>query len=294
MSSLSNWLGQDDAKLAGNASKRATEQAERDYAETSPFRTIGRNRLTAPQTFDFGADYAGGPKYRAVNDPLYAQANAAQSKSLADLSGGVDRLGLVTQALKDFDAADAPRRAAGVRKIGQNAAALGRVGMEGVGTEIGDFNLAAEGERERAKNAMIRDAVEGTQADRYRTADLAGGIASDAYGRGANERGYGDSLSLADIERRVNQRDRERQAGSTAFAEGMDLTSLGYGFSPEGAYNREAATRQAAADQKGAQFNAAVGLGASFIPGVGPALSAANGFRKVGKGKPVPSGGTYA
>lgn len=265
MSWLSEAMGADAGREATRAQRQATGQAERNYAETSPFRQIGRERLMTPGRQDFSADYTGGPQYRAVNDPLYAQATNAQSRSLADLQNGPNRLAMVTQAMRDFDATDAPRRAQGVRRIGQNAATLGRVGMEGVGTEIGNYELAAEGERTRAQNAMIRDAVEGTQADRYRTAGLAGEIASDSYGRGANERGYGDSLSLGDIERRVQRTDRERRAASTAFGEGMDLTQMGYGFSPEAAYGRQADASQADADRRSAQFGAAVGAAGNLV-----------------------------
>src|SRR5689334_17815314 len=116
MSLLSNLLGQDDAKLAANASKKATQTAEQQYAETGGLRKLGTQKLTQPGAYDFSADYAGAPTYRAVNDPLLAQATAAQGKSLADLSGGLDRVGMVKQTLADLDAANAPRLQAGIRK----------------------------------------------------------------------------------------------------------------------------------------------------------------------------------
>lgn len=254
MSWFSSWTGADARKLAEGAQKKATGFAEKQYGETAPFRRVGAKRLTEPTTYDFSADYAGAPQYRGLNDPLLAQATSAQGKSLADLTGGApDRLGMVKATLADLDAANAPRLEAGIRRVGQRASTLGRIGSEGVGTEIGDLKLSVEQDRARQEAQLVRDMIEAQQGDKYRTASLAGAIGEQAYGRAAGERGYGDELSFRGIGLRERQREAERGAASTEFGQGLSLSELGYGFSPESAYNREAAFQTAEANRRAKQ-----------------------------------------
>lgn len=254
------------AERAQKAQDRATRTAETQYGETAPFRALGGRRLTQPTTYDFAADYAGAPEYRGLTDPLLAQATSAQGKSLADLMGGApDRLGMVKATLADLDAANAPRLEAGIRRIGQRASTLGRIGSEGVGTEIGDLKLSVEQDRARQESQLVRDMIEAQQGDKYRTASLAGAIGEQAYGRAAGERGYGDELGFRRIGLRERQRQAERGAAGEEFGQGMSLSELGYGFSPEQAYNRQAAAQQAEAARRGTQF-------ADFLKAAGTAV----------------------
>jgi len=264
MSWISSWTGQDADKRARQYQGKATAQAETDYREKAPFRGLAQQTLLDRNQPDFSADYAGGPTYRAVNDPLASQAFAAQSKSLADLGGGPDRLALVRQAMSDFDKESAPRLQAGIRSIGQDASRLGRLGAGGVTTSIGDLASDTERSRQTMQNEMIRQAIEATQGDKYRTADLAGRIGESAYGRAAGERGYGDALAQQAIGNRVARRAAEQGAQAQTFGQGLDLAGLGYSSSPEGAYARQAAAEQNEAARRSAGFTDLIGTAAQI------------------------------
>lgn len=254
MSWLSDVAGSDAAKLAAKAQKKGTATAEQNWQDTAGLRKLGASKInTAP--VDYAEDFAGGPSYSPVNDPLYGQGTEAVGTSLVALTHGPDRMALVQKALADIDAQNAPRLQAGIRKIGQSAASLGRIGNQGVGTSIGDYSLALEQDRNSKANELIRQATDATQADKYATLSAAGDVASGAYGRGASERSNRQGVAQQGVTNRAARIDAERAGNAATFGQGVSLTSLGYGFSPEDAYGREAAAQQATAARKSAAFN---------------------------------------
>lgn len=200
-----------DAKGAAGAASRAGQQVQNRYAERAPFRAMGQQRLTNPQQYDFSQDFTN------PADAMFDEASGVQSRGLKSLETSPDRMAMIRQAMADFDATDAPRRQQGIRRIGQSAATLGRVGNEGVGTEIGNFELAAEGERNRMLSAMLREATEADVNDRFRRTSLAGDIAGQRFGFGQARIGNNAQRIAA-----------ERAARGQDFSEGMSLADLGY------------------------------------------------------------------
>lgn len=245
-----------DTNAADTWQNKAVQSAEQQYNDRLKYRNQADQRFgETPDLAGYTSDYAGSPTYAAITDPLYYQATAAQGKSLADLSNGPDRLAAVRATLADLDAANAPRIQAGVRRIGQDASRLGRLGAQGVGTDIGNFEQSVEADRARQEAQLVRDMTEANQQDKYRTADLAGNIAQSAYGRGAQERGYKDTLSLQDIQNRVNARDRATANNNQRFGQGLSLAGLGYGFDPTAAYQNASNQKQRQSENAQQQRN---------------------------------------
>ena len=261
MSILSNLLGSDNAKLSQKAAGKATKTAEQNWADTAGLRKLGQTRIGAAPV-SFADEFSGGPTYEAVNDPLLGQATGAASKSLASLSDGPDRMALVRQALSDLDKDNAVRQMAGEKRIGQRAASLGRIGNQGVTTEMGTLASDIERDRSAKSNALIADAIERTQGDKYSTLAAASGLADSAYGRGASERANKQGIAQQGVTNRAARIDAERAAGNDQFNQGVSLTDLGYGFSPEGAYGRQAANESGIAARKSATFNELLKTGA--------------------------------
>lgn len=200
-----------DAKGAAGAAAKASAATQGRYNDRAPFRALGQKRLTEPKNYDFSGDFTN------PADALFDEASGAQSRGLKSLESSPNRMAMIRQAMADFDATDAPRRAQGIRRIGQNAATLGRIGNEGVGTQIGDFELAAEGERNRVQSALLRDATEADVNDRFRRTSLAGDIAGQRFGFGQARVGNNAQRIAA-----------ERGARGQDFSEGMSLADLGY------------------------------------------------------------------
>jgi hypothetical protein len=257
MSWLSSATGSDAAKLSQKAAGKATKTAEQNWQDTAGLRKLGQTRLGAAPV-SFADEFSGGPTYEAVNDPLYGQATGAASKSLASLTDGPDRMALVRTALADLDKENAVRQVAGEKRIGQRAATLGRIGNQGVTTEMGTLASDIERDRSAKANALIADAIERAQGDKYSTLAAASGLADSAYGRGASERANKQGIAQLGVTNRAARIDAERAAGNDQFGQGVSLTELGYGFSPEAAYVRQAANEGEIAARKSASFNAAL------------------------------------
>lgn len=264
MSILSSLMGSDAAKLAEKAQGKATNTALQNWQDTAGLRSAGTAALTNPGKADYSGTFAGGPTYSAVSDPLYQQGTGALSTSLSALTNGPDRMALVRQALTDLDKENAVRQVAGEKRIGQRAATLGRIGNQGVTTEMGTLASDLERDRSSKANALIADAIDRTQSDKYSTLNAIGDVTSGAYGRGASERSNQQGMAQQGVTNRAAQLDAERAANKDQFGQGVSLTSLGYGFSPENAYNAEAANQNQIAGQKAATFGQVVGAGAKL------------------------------
>lgn len=118
-----------------------------------------------------------------------------------------DRLALVNQALADYDLENQPRLAAAYRAVGQRSAALGRGGSAMTDQDIGDVATNYERNRLLARNALVRDAVGATLADRLSQLGALGGLEAQTQGLEAATRG--------------------ELRGERDFATGLDLQRVG-------------------------------------------------------------------
>lgn len=96
-----------------------------------------------------------------------------------------DRMKLIQDELKNFDAEQDPVRAAQQRQLTQQAAGLGRVGSGALRTDIGNLDLAGENSRNQKISDLISGATDATISDRYRDV----GIAQQQQGRQDSQQG---------------------------------------------------------------------------------------------------------
>lgn len=96
-----------------------------------------------------------------------------------------DRMKIIQDQLKNFDAEQDPVRAAQQRQLTQQAAGLGRVGSGALRTDIGNLDLAGENSRNQKISDLISGATDATINDRYRDV----GIAQQQQGRQDSQQG---------------------------------------------------------------------------------------------------------
>lgn len=270
MSWFSEWTGQDAQKQADRRANEALQLATQRYADLGAYRTLGLGALTSALGgggLDYSSDYAGSPKYVAVNDPLVHQATGTLSATLGRLTNGPDRVQQVRDTLAALDAQDALQRKAGTRQIGQDAARLGRLGSGMVTTSLGDLESDIQRNRANVEAQLIRDATNANVQDLFGLAGLSGNVADSAYGRAANERAVQNALSLQDIQNRVNQRDRQNAQANTRFGQGLAASGVGFGYDPTSAYQAEAARQQQQANQRWGDFMNLIGQGVQAAAG---------------------------
>ncbi len=202
---------------------QATQTAVSNYDQRGRYRNLGDVLTTQPRDYDFSSTY------RAEANPLLTQAQGASGKQLAALSDGPDYLSQAKAALADFGASEDATLDDTYRTLGQKNAAMGRVGSE-MATEdnskaLGDSLLR----RKSLEGELIRDALNKSQDNKYRTLSAASQLAGQQFDMG--QTGIGN---------RADQLRAERGASSDDFGRGMDLSRFGYGNTPEQAFERSA------------------------------------------------------
>lgn len=251
MSWLSDFLGQDAAKESQRYQKKAVGQAEQEYGDLAPYRTLGSRMLQNPQSYDYT------DQFTAKYDPLFGQAQTSAANALKSLDSSPDYYAQAAQKLQDLGRIEDTGLQDSYRAIGQKNAALGRIGSSQVNTENSKALADSLMRRDAAKREFLSDALNQDYANRFKKI----GVASDLAGQ---QFGFGQ----AGVQNRAAQLAAERAARGEDFGRGMSLLGFGFGRSPEAAYGRaadaygrEAAGKAAAAGQLlGAGMQAAVGM----------------------------------
>jgi hypothetical protein len=162
---------------------------------------------------------------------------------------GPNRIDMMKQAMADYDAQDAERRAGGIQQIGQKAAALGRIGAGMTTGDLAGFGRQVEGDRSRVQNELLRGAVDADVTDQRMNRDELRG-----------ERDY-------QVGREQNAFDRRRQRvfddeALTGNEFNRDLSRLQAGYQGDGAV---AGMEYDMGAQQGADANSTLGAGADLI-----------------------------
>lgn len=273
MSWISEWLGQDAAKQSGKLTDKAIGTATDIYGSEAPYRAAALTDLTSPQSAaQLAAMYGPNPTYQPINDPLLTAARSGEAKALADLTTSPDYLAQAKTALTDFQAQAAPQLDAALRKVGQKAGAQGRVGAQGVTTEMGTLGADFARTLQSEEDALISSALDKTQQAKLADLGAISGIEGQTYGEGANDRATKLALGEEGVQNTLAER------GQTT-ARGLSLADLGYSNSPVGAYQSGAKTYsdQSAADA--ASFanlvKALGGIAAGGLGGASPGIARA-------------------
>lgn len=254
------------AKGAAGNTQGAVTDAEREYQNLSPYRTMGLNDIqNASAQPDLSWITKGGPQYSPVSSPLLTQGNNAQASTLNSLTNGPDYLTQAQQALSDFDAQQAPVLAAQRKAIGQSAASLGRIGSGGVTTSLGDLEGQYENNRMTTANDLIRQALDQTQNNKYQTLNAAQGVSSQAYNQGASERANQQGVAQQGVQNNEALNTAQQNAQGQNFNQGYQLAAMGNNYNPAGVLLQAGNQQQQTANQTGNDAAGLLGVVGNFF-----------------------------
>ncbi len=150
----------------------------------------------------------GGPRVAATDAGRYL---SEQDQAVAGL-GGPNRTELAKTALADFDTQDLENRQKAYRKLTQNAAGGGRLGLGDEARKVLDTERLFNQDRMRFQNELARDVSEGDIEDRFRRVGATSGlrrgeadIGSGLRGEERTERGYSTGLGERNVEREFDR-----------------------------------------------------------------------------------------
>ena len=216
---------------AKGAQGQATQTAVDNYGQRGRYRALGDTLTTQPQNYDFSETY------RTQDDPLLRQAQAASGKQLTALSDGPNYLSQAQAALSDFGKSEDAALEDTYRTLGQKNAAVGRIGSEMAGEDNSKALADSLFRRKGLEGELIRDAINKTQDQKYRTLSAASQLAGQQF-----------DFGQTGVRNRADQLRAERGAGAEDFGRGMDLAEFGYRNTPESAFERSARFSQGEAD----------------------------------------------
>lgn len=148
---------------------------------------------------------------------------AAQDSALEGLSGP-SRTELAKQALADFEAQGEKALQGRFRKVGQESAKFGRLGMGAVNAELGSIQGDFERDRLQKMNELASSVAEGDIGDRFRRVDATSGLRRGEAGidAGLRDENFSRERSALDYAGRDADRDisdRYNQFGAAGTLE---------------------------------------------------------------------------
>jgi len=179
------------------------------------------------------------------NDLQFSQINPAPSDRLREyqdqllnyskgLENTPDRGELARQAYEEIAASSEPDFEKAQRGIGQNAAALGRIGSGITTTELGDLGLQRAKYLGGVQKQLATESAQQTLADRLARLNAGAGIesqtaAEEAGQRGElrGERGYESGVAQNAYDRQVQQKLLEDQLRNSQFGRASTAAQLG-------------------------------------------------------------------
>jgi hypothetical protein len=139
-------------------------------------------------------------------------ANDMRFTSIAPDGSGPDRTALAQKTFADLMAGHTDDYRLGVEGVGRDAARLGRIGMGGVATSVGNLRDTLERRKFEAGNALASSVAEGDISDRrsnrneLRTErDYQYGAGNDAMDREIQRRAFEDALQNSEFNRNVTR-----------------------------------------------------------------------------------------
>jgi hypothetical protein len=248
-----------DRQKAKGTQGAAIDAANNAAAQRAPYNTLALNSLTAPRTAaQLQASYGNGPQYSAVSSPLLTQGNDATAKTLASLTDSPDYLSQAKSALQDWETGQQPVLAADFRKVGQNAAALGRVGSGGVTTQLGTLQSDYERNKQLTANQLIQAALDQTQQNKYATLGAAQGVANQAYNQGNTDRTNMQNVAQEGVTNAINE---QGQGNALALGE----AGIGTGYNPSGALQTAANAQMGDANTSANDVASLFGTAGQFL-----------------------------
>lgn len=267
---------------------RALQMAERDYQDREPFRDRARRMLmtSQPQLPGYERVDPGQPIDYA---PVQSEIEGARIPGLSDasvdtrrmaltaadkLSSGPGRMDIANMRFQNLLDRAGETRKLGVEQIGQDAARLGRIGMGGVSTDLGNLEERIQTGITRAGRDLAAEAASGEISDRFNRLGALGGLAGQFRSEDINEgatranlglrrggalmdlgsRRFGEQSALRDEER--TERGTERDFAQQSYLNRMGyidrLSNLGYRPPPTSEFlsaagqNRQQASQGAA------------------------------------------------
>lgn len=113
----------------------------------------------------------------------------AVSSAMSPVNIDSGRMGMVNQALADYDTENQPRLQESFQQIGRRSAALGRGGSGMTDRDIGNAGASYERNRLLARNSLLRDAMESDMGDRFARVGMLSGLYGQQSGIDAGARG---------------------------------------------------------------------------------------------------------
>ncbi len=238
---ISSNQSRQDAKHGQSLTDQAVNTSNDQYNSKAPLRAQSLAMLANAKRPDLSSIY------RTQADPLGAQAEAAQGRTLASLTDSPSIDDQVRQKLANFDAAGAPVLAAQRRSTGQSAASLGRIGSGGVTTTLGNLESDYERNRGITESDAIAQAIKDAQANKFNILNASGSIAGQRQG-----------VQQQGVQNRAAQYGAEQGAQAQNFGQGVSLANLGFSNTPA------STDLSGAANYNNAAANDAAGAGAAF------------------------------
>jgi hypothetical protein len=166
-------------------------------------------------------------------DPRLTAAGAATDAAVGAV-GGVDRRQAAQDILSQFDKAAVDSNREDYRQVGQQAAALGRLGMGQTAQDVQEVGRKHLTDRATLETNLAAQTAAQEAQDRLDKANLARGVEGDIYGYGAGnrgelrtERGYQTGQAQTAIDRNVQQAQLEEALRNGQFSRGLDLANFG-------------------------------------------------------------------
>lgn len=191
---------------------------------TPPNTNFGSGAVTAGPTINPNIQSQGDPS----SDSNFQNYTSGYNNALNNISNGPNRTQMALTALQDFDTAGQPQLEAGYRRVGQKAAALGRLGAGMTTNDLTGLSATYQRDRSLAARGLARDVAEGDINDRFRTADLYGNARGQQYGFGQDQRNYLTDLASGNYGRANNERN---------YTTGVDQYNQGAAFDRQRASN---------------------------------------------------------
>lgn len=149
----------------------------------------GAPTATPPTTnFGSGAITAGAP-VNPADSARMADYSSKLDGSVNELTTGPNRTALAQQALRDFDIEGLPQLEQGYRRVGQRAAALGRLGAGMTTNDLTGLSATYQRDRGLMARGLARDVAEGDINDRFRRVDALSGLRGQEEGIQSGRRG---------------------------------------------------------------------------------------------------------
>lgn len=199
-----------------------------------------------PEAHQQNGQISGGPSMQSfgpgsnligtqINPNAAPDTQAARTQVGSNLASlqGPDRFALAQDALKTFDQNQANGEKLGIRDIGRNAAAGGRLGSGTINTELGDLQSNLSQQRDQYTRGLINDASSQTLSDRLASLNGAesglgtlSGLDTQQQNALRGERGYQAGLDQQATDNAFRQHGAEQGDQNQAFNQQQSITQL--------------------------------------------------------------------